>query len=74
MIHLHAFRGAWRFSRVLKRISWADKNNLTVPKIFDMYANKNPKKVCFYYEDEKWTFKQVQSVQTFERELVGINS
>ncbi|OXA51903.1 Long-chain fatty acid transport protein 4 [Folsomia candida] len=55
-------RGAWRFSRVLKRIRWADKRNLTVTKIFDLYADRNPNKICFYYEDEQWTFKQVQDM------------
>jgi len=55
----HGFRGGWRFAQILRSISWADKNNYTVAKIFDLYADKNPNKVCFYYEDEKWTYKQV---------------
>ncbi|ODN04513.1 Long-chain fatty acid transport protein 4, partial [Orchesella cincta] len=34
--------------------------NRTVFQVFDNTANKYPKKVCFYFEDEAWTFRQVQ--------------
>ncbi|CAL8071952.1 unnamed protein product [Orchesella dallaii] len=34
--------------------------NRTVFQVFDNVANKYPRKVCFYFEDEAWTFQQVQ--------------
>jgi len=45
---------------VLKTIRTADRNNLTIAKIFDQIADKHPNKVCFYFEDERWTFKKVK--------------
>jgi len=37
----------------------AEMQNLTVPKMFERSVKKFPSKVLFRYEDQEWTFKQV---------------
>lgn len=39
--------------------------NTTVASRFDKYARKNPDKICFYFEDKTWTFKQVWKFNEF---------
>jgi hypothetical protein len=51
--------GAWRFYKTTRFISRAEKNHMNIAKIFDAYADKKPDKVCFYFEDEEWTYQQV---------------
>ncbi|CAL8072558.1 unnamed protein product [Orchesella dallaii] len=55
-------RGLIRFSKVLRSIRWADRNNFTVAKCLDRNAEKFPDKICFYFEEQKWTFRQVQEL------------
>ena len=35
------------------------RHQQTVPKLFTQVAQKHPEKILFYYEDQKWTYKQV---------------
>ncbi|XP_069177314.1 long-chain fatty acid transport protein 4 isoform X4 [Procambarus clarkii] len=55
-------RGLYRYLRLLKRIHHAKRNNLSVPKIFQEVVRKNRNKVAFYFEDETWTFQQVDEL------------
>ena len=32
---------------------------MNVPKMFETTVDKNPDKIMFYFEDQKWTFKEV---------------
>lgn len=38
------------------------KRNATVPQVFSENCAANPDKVIFYYEDEKWTMKQMDEM------------
>nr|XP_045610957.1 long-chain fatty acid transport protein 4-like isoform X4 [Procambarus clarkii] len=55
-------KGLYRYLRLLKRIHHAKRNNLSVPKIFQEVVRKNRNKVAFYFEDETWTFQQVDEL------------
>jgi hypothetical protein len=35
------------------------RQNLTVPSVFQATARRHPNRVCLYFEEEAWTFKQV---------------
>lgn len=51
-------------SRVLKakhEFKLAERNNLTVGSVFDSLSKKHPDKVCFYFGDQVWTYKQVKT-------------
>lgn len=41
-------------------VKWAEWRNWTVPKMFSETVKSTPNKVMFYFEDQKWTFKQVE--------------
>ena len=53
-------RGAYRYLRLLIMVYFYQKQNLTVPSVFQRTANKYPNRVCLHFEDESWTFKQVR--------------
>ncbi|XP_023324091.1 long-chain fatty acid transport protein 4 [Eurytemora carolleeae] len=52
-------RGAFRYLRLLIMVYFYQKQNLTVPSVFQRTANKYPNRVCLHFEDESWTFKQL---------------
>ena len=33
---------------------------MTVPRIFEALVKKHPDRVCFIFEDTKWTFREVR--------------
>ncbi|XP_023329888.1 long-chain fatty acid transport protein 4 [Eurytemora carolleeae] len=53
-------RAVWKIIRLLYFIKSAQRNNLTVPKMFAKSAKRFPEKVLFYFQDEVWTFKRVE--------------
>jgi len=46
--------------RLLCLVKKAEFQNLTVPKMFTQTAKRFPDKIMFYFEDETWTFQQVE--------------
>ena len=46
--------------RLLILVKKAEWQNLTVPKMFTETAKRLPGKVMFYFQDETWTFQQVE--------------
>jgi len=38
----------------------AERQNLTVPKVFKRTVDRSPQKVMFHFQDEEWTFQQVE--------------
>lgn len=52
-------RGAWRYLQLLILVYVYQKRNLTVSQVFQRTVKKHPDKVCMYFEDESWTFKQL---------------
>lgn len=52
--------GGYRFFKLLANIFLCTKRGESVPKIFSKLAKKHPHKVAFYYEDEVWTFQQLE--------------
>ena len=53
-------RGAWRYLQLLVLVYVYKMMNLTVSQVFQRTVRKHPDKVCMYFEDEKWTFRQVR--------------
>ncbi|XP_066978794.1 long-chain fatty acid transport protein 1-like isoform X2 [Macrobrachium rosenbergii] len=52
-------RALYRYIRLKLKIHHAQKNDFSVPKIFQEVTRKQPNKVAFYFEEETWTFLQV---------------
>ncbi|XP_068234587.1 long-chain fatty acid transport protein 1-like isoform X4 [Palaemon carinicauda] len=52
-------RALYRYICLKIKIHHAQKNDLSVPKIFQDVARRQPNKVAFYFEDEAWTFAKV---------------
>ena len=52
-------RGAWRYLQLLVLVYVYQKRQLTVSQVFQRTVKNHPDKVCMYFEDESWTFKQV---------------
>ncbi|CAL8096219.1 unnamed protein product [Orchesella dallaii] len=55
-------KGAVRYAQVLVWL-WIEKlRNRNVGQVFDSIVAKYPNKVCFYFEDQQWTFRQVDDL------------
>lgn len=52
-------RGAWRYLQLLVLVYIYQKRNLTVSQVFQRNVKRHPDKICMYFEDESWSFKQV---------------
>ena len=52
-------RGAYRYLRLLLMVYVYQKMDWTVPQVFQRTVKRHPEKVCLYFEDESWTFRQV---------------
>jgi len=48
-----------RFAKILKTLQIYKMKNITVGKTFDAVVQKYPNKVCFIFEGQEWTYKQV---------------
>jgi len=53
------FIGLTRYCRVQLTVRKYARNNMTVPRIFESLVKKHPDRVCFIFEDTKWTFREV---------------
>ncbi|RXG70399.1 Long-chain fatty acid transport protein 4 [Armadillidium vulgare] len=53
------YRALIKFIRMQLRIRYAQKNNLTIPKLFMRNVAKNPNKPALIFEGNHWTFAQV---------------
>ncbi len=56
---LFSCRGLTRYLNVLLRVRRHQRNNETVPVIFEQNVKKHPNKVCFIFEGREYTFKEV---------------
>ncbi|XP_015428831.1 PREDICTED: long-chain fatty acid transport protein 4-like, partial [Dufourea novaeangliae] len=48
------------YAKILWTIRGHEKKNRSVADVFRQCVNRHPNKVCFIYEDEEWTFQQVE--------------
>jgi len=39
-----------------------EKKNRNVADIFRQHVSRHPNKICFIFEDQEWTFQQVQLI------------
>ena len=53
-------RGAFRYLRLLLMVYVYQKMDWTVSQVFQRTVKRHPNKVCLYFEEESWTFKQVE--------------
>jgi solute carrier family 27 fatty acid transporter 1/4 len=51
----------WKLIRLVFHTKRAERLNLTVPKVFSKTAQKFPNRVFFYFQDQEWTFQQVEN-------------
>lgn len=49
-----------RYGTVYFSVKRHELNNSVLPSIFEQLSKKHPHKVCFYFENQVWTFKQVE--------------
>ncbi|KOX75216.1 Long-chain fatty acid transport protein 4, partial [Melipona quadrifasciata] len=49
-----------RYIKVLWIIRGHERKNRSIADVFRQYVNRHPNKVCFIYEDQEWTFQQVE--------------
>ncbi|XP_034934364.1 long-chain fatty acid transport protein 4-like isoform X2 [Chelonus insularis] len=49
-----------RFIRLMWSMRCYERKNQSVADVFKQHVNKHPNKVCFIYEDQEWTFQQVE--------------
>ena len=54
------FRAANFMIRLLTLVKKSEWQNLSVPKMFTQTVKRFPQKVMFYFEDETWTFQEVE--------------
>ena len=62
-IHRQTVGRDWIGIKTLVRVKWFlyknRRDNATVAKLFKRSVNKHPDKVLFYYENQQWTFRDV---------------
>ncbi|XP_032510576.2 long-chain fatty acid transport protein 4-like [Danaus plexippus] len=54
------FKALYCYIKILRLSSNLTKKNWSMPDIFHDVVKKHPKKACFLFEDEVWTFQQVE--------------
>jgi len=52
-------RGAFRYLRLLLMVYVYQKLDVTVSQVFQRTVKRNPDKICLHFEEESWTFKQL---------------
>ncbi|CAL8118521.1 unnamed protein product [Orchesella dallaii] len=52
----------YRYLKTHAFTRWTSFRNETMFSMFDKQVKKHPRKVCWYFEDQVWTFKQVQDM------------
>lgn len=50
---------AWRYVQCHIKLKTASFRNISIPKMFMENVRKNPNKVALIFEDQKWTFAQI---------------
>jgi solute carrier family 27 (fatty acid transporter), member 1/4 len=44
---------------IKRQLKKCEHENITINKAFESLVKKHPNKICFMYEDERWSFKDV---------------
>ncbi|XP_056630701.1 long-chain fatty acid transport protein 4-like isoform X2 [Diorhabda sublineata] len=53
-------RALYRYIFVLIQIKTLQRNNVTIAQLFQSNVKKHPNKTCILFEDQEWTFAQVE--------------
>ncbi|XP_070521049.1 long-chain fatty acid transport protein 4-like isoform X2 [Cardiocondyla obscurior] len=53
-------KGLLGYIRMLWAVHCHEKKNRNVADIFRQYVSRHPNKICFIFEDQEWTFQQVE--------------
>ncbi|XP_035706331.1 long-chain fatty acid transport protein 4 isoform X4 [Folsomia candida] len=51
--------GAYRYGRILLHVTYCQRKNWTFLHMFAENVKRHPNKVCFYFEDEVWSFRDI---------------
>ncbi|KAG6465913.1 hypothetical protein O3G_MSEX015493 [Manduca sexta] len=54
------FKALWCYIKILRLSRTFTKKKWAMPDIFHQMVKKHPDKACFLFENETWTFKQVE--------------
>jgi hypothetical protein len=52
-------RGVITLSKIKKKTKYYDDHNTSVPDVFGSWVKKQAKKECIVFNDEIWTFQDV---------------
>lgn len=53
-------RALYRYIFLLIQIKTLQRNNVTIAQLFQRHVKKHPNKTCILFEDQEWTFAQVE--------------
>lgn len=54
--------GLYNYTKILRLTGGYNKKGYTIPDIFHENVLKHPDKACFLFEDEVWTYKQIEDL------------
>ena len=60
-------RGAFRYLGLLLNVYVYQKMDWTVSQVFQRTVKRHPDKICLYFENESWTFKQVRTFKDWKQ-------
>jgi len=48
-----------RFGRLVYHIKWCERNNMSVPELFQRQTAKTPDKTAILFEEQRWTYREL---------------
>lgn len=57
------FRAITRYIKVLWIIRSHERKNRSIADVFRQHVSRHPNKVCFIFEDQEWTYQQVNFIK-----------
>lgn len=53
------FRALGRYIKILYMVKRLQRRNVTIGDVFQEFVSKTPEKPCLVYEDQSWSFREV---------------
>lgn len=70
----HFFRAITRYIKVLWIIRSHERKNRSIADVFRQHVSRHPNKVCFIFEDQEWTYQQVNFIKILNHSSSKRNS
>lgn len=71
---LNFFRAITRYIKVLWIIRSHERKNRSIADVFRQHVSRHPNKVCFIFEDQEWTYQQVNFIKILNHSSSKRNS